>query len=357
MKKVFVAGPLPPPVHGMSKNLLLTGQRIEKNFSVIYLNTSPESLDRNFFYHSKKIIKFMKALAKYLMHGRAGEVLYIAPDAGLGQLYSIIFLSWARLLGQKIFIHHHSFRYVRKKSKLMGIQAYVSRGATHIFLCDQMRDRFCELYPTKDSIVVNNSIYTGDPQLVQLRQEPKNFVQLCALGNLDEQKGIFEILDTYKQCRDQGIPVRLRLGGPIGSTKAKEEIDYLISNDTCVESLGFISNKAEFFRDADVMLMPTKYANEAQPNVIFEAYSFGVDVISVDRGCIKSDILNKEHIVPIENFSQRAADIIKKFSDRKLEHESKNREEIINYYEFLQDRARDGMETLIARIRAAVDFK
>ena len=44
--------------------------------------------------------------------------------------------------------------------------------------------------------------------------------------------------------------------------------------------------KAAFYRSLDLFLFPTNFAQEAAPNVIFEAAEAGVPSLSVDRACI-----------------------------------------------------------------------
>src|SRR4029077_16115808 len=44
--------------------------------------------------------------------------------------------------------------------------------------------------------------------------------------------------------------------------------------------------KTAFYRDLDILLFPTDYANEAEPLVIHEAMRSGVHVIACDRGAI-----------------------------------------------------------------------
>ena len=48
--------------------------------------------------------------------------------------------------------------------------------------------------------------------------------------------------------------------------------------------------KAKFFRDTDIVLFPSSYANEAQPMVIFEALANGVPVLATTVGYIAEQL-------------------------------------------------------------------
>ena len=50
------------------------------------------------------------------------------------------------------------------------------------------------------------------------------------------------------------------------------------------------ADKDAFFEAIDVFIFPTRYKNEAQPTVIFEAMSRGVPILSYERGCIKGQV-------------------------------------------------------------------
>ena len=44
--------------------------------------------------------------------------------------------------------------------------------------------------------------------------------------------------------------------------------------------------KTAFYQSLDVFLFPTRFAQEAAPNVLFEAAAAGVPSLCTDRGCI-----------------------------------------------------------------------
>jgi glycosyltransferase involved in cell wall biosynthesis len=59
-------------------------------------------------------------------------------------------------------------------------------------------------------------------------------------------------------------------------------------------------DKAKFYRDIDVFVFPTTYANEAQPIVVFEAKAAGKDVIAYDRACIRKQLDETDLLIPVD---------------------------------------------------------
>ena len=87
---------------------------------------------------------------------------------------------------------------------------------------------------------------------------------------------------------------------------ARQTFDELLGAASDVEYVGPVygGQKEQFYRQLDVFLFPTNYANEAEPLVIYEAMRQGVHVIACDRGSIAEMLRNgaglaftREHIV------------------------------------------------------------
>ena len=51
----------------------------------------------------------------------------------------------------------------------------------------------------------------------------------------------------------------------------------------------------------DAFVFPTKYNNEAEPLVVWEALAAGIPVIAYDRGCIQRQVALAGKIIPKEN--------------------------------------------------------
>ena len=74
----------------------------------------------------------------------------------------------------------------------------------------------------------------------------------------------------------------------IGNIKTVEK--YLVSkskNIQGVEIIGPVYNeeKKQFFSDIDLLILPS--INEAEPLVIYEAFSYGIPVVAFGVGCIQ----------------------------------------------------------------------
>lgn len=76
--------------------------------------------------------------------------------------------------------------------------------------------------------------------------------------------------------------------------------------------------KIDFLSNVSVLAFPTKYVNEAQPNVLFEALSYGVPVATIARGCIDEDVRGAMSCVArsAETFVEEAAFHIKWLAER-----------------------------------------
>jgi glycosyltransferase involved in cell wall biosynthesis len=75
---------------------------------------------------------------------------------------------------------------------------------------------------------------------------------------------------------------------------ARETFEKLLSVAGKAEYIGPVFGEAKevFYRQLDVFLFPTKYANEAEPLVVYEALRQGVYVIACDRGAISEMLRN-----------------------------------------------------------------
>jgi len=105
-------------------------------------------------------------------------------------------------------------------------------------------------------------------------------------------------------------------------------------------------DKAKFYRDIDVFVFPTTYANEAQPLVVFEAKASGNDVIAYDRGCIRKQLDETDLLIPADGaFTDIAIAWLSEIpaDDRR----DQRRHEVRQVYEIRQKTARKQAKSLM----------
>ena len=293
-RTVVVVGPLPPPVHGMAKNTALVAEELCKRCSVWVADISPGALKKSTRYHVKKLLKVFRAMAVLVRRSSPRSPrLYIPTDAGFGMYYTIAIVGLARLLGYSVFIHHRSFAYIDKPAERMSILTRLAGHKTvHVFLCPDMARRFRNHYPAaKHEMLVSNARHI-EP-VAKLPKYSGKLLRLGHLSNLGPEKGLDDVLESLRRSLRDNVPVRLVLAGPAVSEKVSRQIEGAKAEfGSALDYRGpvYEAAKEQFYRDIDIFLFPTRYVNEAQPNVLLEAMSYGVPSMSYSRGCIAGDL-------------------------------------------------------------------
>ena len=310
---IIMIGPLPPPVHGNSKNFEIAVNDVSRVADVVVVSTSPGILKKGIKYHARKFFMVLFGIliiVKTIIKNKVYSV-YMPPDGGIGLIYTIIFSLIIRMTDAKIYFHHRSFAYIDKKSFIMvAIKKIVGKNAEHIFLCDCMRDRYENKYGNDliSSIVSNSQYVSIDDDMVGRKIISDKKIRIGFLSNISEEKGIVSAVESLRTLLEDGIDVELIVGGAPENSWAENYISDCASvYGDSFNYIGYVdkSKKTEFYKSIDVLVFPSKYKNEAQPNVVFEALSFGVPVISTDRGCVPSDLICGGVVVPeSEDFSK-----------------------------------------------------
>jgi glycosyltransferase involved in cell wall biosynthesis len=196
---------------------------------------------------------------------------------------------YSRLAGSKfshVFLHHHSFGYINSPNRWMRmICRSFDKRITHIFLSDGMRRKFQDIYGAQDSILISNAHFVRPLSPEKVDHE----LVLGHLSNLSSDKGFYECVETFLALHKQRIPVRAVFAGPIQDDKIRSDLDDLVNAyPGRVEYLGPVYGDAkdDFYRRIHLFLFPTKWLQEAQPNVIYEAFAGGASVVAFGRGSI-----------------------------------------------------------------------
>ena len=284
---------------------------VSKGIQCYTFNTSPGSLIRNEKYYIRKTLKFASNLYKIIFGSRKVNTFYISPDSGYGLFYTYIYiLALCIKPNAKIFLHHRVFSYLCSKNILMtAIVQSCGQKLLNVYLCDCMKSQFHQVYGSLNkSCTVSNLAFCDELLVNQPCTMPSSdFLRIGLLSNLSLEKGLDVFLLIAKDLYVIDPNIRFELAGPFESEKAEEFFNNFLSNNNCnVYYSGplYDYEKCKWFDSLDIFLFPTKYANEAQPNVLFEALSRSCSVLSVDTGCIKEDILKYSNSVVFTNTNE-----------------------------------------------------
>ncbi|MDM9626010.1 glycosyltransferase family 4 protein [Rhizobium sp. S152] len=290
---IIAIGQLPPPLHGFSQATAgMISVLAEENGVTTYDIAPPPDAGR-LTRHLRKALRVIRACtALFRWHGTS--VCYLGCEGGLGLVYTLLLVACARASNHPVYLHHHSFSYIDKPSLLMrAILAVGGRNLTHIFLCEIMRERFSDTYPARiDAKVVSNAAFIP-PAEIETEEAELRPLTIGILSNLNREKGLRTFLELVAEARRAGMPLRAILAGPATDSDDRAAIETAMKESGgLLDYRGPIHGdaKSRFYRDIDVFVFPTTYANEAQPLVIFEAKAAGNAVIAFDRGCIRKQL-------------------------------------------------------------------
>lgn len=362
-KRILALVMLPPPLHGASGiNLRMLDVLSKHGADVVTLNLVPSRQAALFDSALWKVLRALRTLLLFwriiLMRGRGRPAaVYFGISGGMGQIFDCVLAVAVRLHGVPVFIHHHSFAYVSKTSRLFQLfrRLLPVGGVTHIVLCKEMtaglRSHYNDLLAADHFVEISNAaFFPGGKTRVTGVSRP-----LCLgyISNITLEKGIGDFIDLYARCREQGISVSGRIAGPCMSQEVRRLLAESVSRLPGLEYIGPVygAQKDAFFEVIDVLVFPTRYANEAEPLIIHEAAEFGVPAVAYARGCIASMVERCGGMaVPVETpFLDVALEYVTRCAGDSVFLESRARDALAGSSE-LKGLGKDNLEVLVQRM-------
>lgn len=216
--------------------------------------------------------------------------MYLGVAGGYGQLYDLAFVGLIRLSSVPLFLHHDSYAYLAKRRRLTATLMRISGpSATHIVLCEDMKQRLTDLYGGALRVVVIANATNTEPPT----DPPRARTKLRTIGfvsHISRSKGVLEFLDVVERVCIAQPELRALLAGPIEEPSLERVIRQRLVGTSSIKYVGPVygERKSRFYSEIDVFIFPTRHANEADPRVINEALAHGVVVLVRGRGCIAS---------------------------------------------------------------------
>jgi glycosyltransferase involved in cell wall biosynthesis len=151
-----------------------------------------------------------------------------------------------------------------------------------------MASKLKAAYRVKHVISISNTAFLDPPIKTKNINIRQRLVTIGFLSNIAFEKGVLEFLDLHATARDLGMPLRAKLAGPFNDITTERRVRGRLESLQDIEYVGprYGAEKEAFFSSIDVLILPTRYANEAEPIVVHEAMKLGVPVIAYGRGCI-----------------------------------------------------------------------
>ncbi|HEX8207825.1 MAG TPA: glycosyltransferase family 4 protein [Solirubrobacteraceae bacterium] len=291
--RTVILGAFPPPVGGAAKNNAILHQSLrDAGVEAVKLDTSASTVShkRSLRFHAERIRGNTTALVGARRAARPDATLYFVPNAGSGLWYTLAQVKAVGARYARLVCHHRSFRYI---DELVGpmqrlTQAFPEK-TTHVFLSPGQADGFRARYGEVTHLVASNARYVCDEAAAPVVPRAPGPLRLGHLSNLCREKGFFDVADAYEALRREGADAELHVAGPVVEPEVEPRLAALrAAYGDAVRTHGPLAGaeKRDFYRGLDVFLFPTRFEQEAAPNVGYESLAAGVPVLAFDRGCL-----------------------------------------------------------------------
>lgn len=293
--RVHVIGPLPPPMHGQSMVTQEIAVRLNSAFPDLNV------IDTAFPKSARMRSGLLKPLLKAFSHVRPlflatrVDCVYLSVNANNGMWLTTFLAFIFRLKGARIFLHHHSYSYVRaRKGRMVALALAAGESAFHLVLSRTMARDLARTTPeVRNSFVLGNACFVDGSLLSLPEKTSGSGVVLGHLSNLTLEKGIAETIDLAIALQRVDVPVRLIVGGPIVNQSARDHLDRASrALGPQFEYRGPLggASKLRFFEEISHFVFPTGHIHEAVPLVLFEALAAGAICLSTRQGSVAEQL-------------------------------------------------------------------
>jgi glycosyltransferase involved in cell wall biosynthesis len=290
---VVLAGVVPPPVHGAS---LATRALFDADLQPIVKNLLEIRSSKNLQEVGRaslgKIFGLVGLVARcwQLKFRSKAQVLYYTPGSAafVPFVRDVIFLGCCRWLFHRTVLHYHSGGlndYLARSywRRILGKWTY-GRGAWALTLSQNVEVPGLD-YGAANVFEVPNGLNidatSGD-------KEPSDFLRILFLGNLYEDKGVFDLLEACQRIAlTSAAKIRLQFVGKWPDEATNRKFYQLIEKTKSLENLQipepcalYGDEKWHAYAQSDLFIFPSYYRSENFPLVLLEAMASGLPIIS-----------------------------------------------------------------------------
>ncbi|WP_194163565.1 glycosyltransferase [Mycolicibacterium sp. P1-5] len=222
-------------------------------------------------------------------------MVYIAVKAGKGMWLTTAAAGLARMTGARVFLHHHSYAYIRERAfRMAALTRVAGSNAHHIVLSQSMAKDLGNTMPEIRRIIVVGNAGLIDKGLLALPLKADGGqLVLGHLSNLSLEKGIAQVVELAVALHLADIPIRLIIGGPASDTRSQAHLDRASRElGELFENRGPLTGdgKLKFFGAITHFIFPSRYSHEAAPLVLYEAMAAGAVCVAIRQGSISEQL-------------------------------------------------------------------
>ena len=260
----------------------------------------------------------LQRLARELQHCRSLTsdcTLYRTISGGQGVVFDLLALAQARRVGvAKTVLHHHSYAYLNDESWLhRRAFSLAGKEATHVVLAPEMGEALKDRYGITGPIVVADNLGLIDlvdtPASIDLN-DTSDGVAIGILANLDVAKGGLDFVQLAELLLIEfGDGLTVEIAGPIAEElqPAVQALHRRFGDQVRLWGRVGGAKKAEFFATVDLFVFPSRYRNEAQPLVLYEALLAGCHALAYRQGAIGSQLASFSQAKTVDSFDELLA--------------------------------------------------
>jgi len=287
--RLVLVGPMPPPLHGQTVVMNHIVSELAPIFPRMRIANNSEGDTKGWL---RTIVKLRRVLGQ-LMSVRDCDVVYIAVKARHGMWITAVVAFLARLARIRVFLHHHSYLYVReRKTRMVALARAAGPTACHIVLSQSMASELIRLTPevTRSIVVGNAALIDKSLSDLPIKADSTELV-LGHMSDLSFEKGFGEVVDLAVKLKEAGVRARLIVGGPAIHGETRRHLDRASQElGDLFEYRGVLAgeSKRSFYNDITHFVLPSR--DEAVPLVLYEAMAAGVVCVATRQGSIPEQL-------------------------------------------------------------------
>ena len=313
---ILVVGRFPPPFDGGSLATKRLADLLNGDADVHRLNIEPPVEATSNVKRLAHFLRIRPQLRKTLKRYPRATILWpsISPDP-TGHFRDVLVTLPAIRRDQRIVavVHWGNFHFLFESGMMSATACrLVDRVDKFVFLSQGLSNQCASAIPEEKRVVIPNTIddvtVLPEKDVAAKRRERagRDKLNVLFVGHMMPSKGYLDTLEAVRLLAARSVPVKAHFAG--GWMKQADRGAFLArvtshNMEHIVLHQGAVSDRQAMrtlHRNADVLVLPTYYRNEAQPLAIIEALNAGTPVVSTAYRAIPDMVENgaEGYLVP-----------------------------------------------------------